>query len=121
MRISLSDQLQALHPDHIIRVEAASNYSKVYFVDRRLAMVLAASLIRVEEILPASSFVRVHRSHLINKAFIRKIHGGEHKVVELINGETIAISRRKKKLVKREAVPLQNKPMNQPPKEAAIG
>lgn len=104
MRISLSDQLQALNPDHIIRVEAASNYSKVYFIDRRLALVLAASLIRVEEMLPAAAFIRVHRSHLINKAFIKKIHGGEHKVVELINGETITISRRKKKAVKREAL-----------------
>ncbi len=120
MRISLAEQLQALQPDHIVRVEACSNYSKIYFVNRRLALVLAASLIRVEELLPTSSFVRVHRSHLVNKAYIRQIHGSEHKVMELTTGEQIAISRRKKTAVKRQALALNSKSVCSLLHEAAI-
>jgi two-component system LytT family response regulator len=101
-------------------VEACSNYSKIYFVNRRLALVLAASLIRVQELLPTSSFIRVHRSHLVNKSFIKQVLYGEQKMVELTNGEAIAISRRKKKAVKRQALPLSSAAALVVPQEAAV-
>jgi len=44
-------------------------------------------------------FARVHRSHLINKMFVQEINGATYKNLLFSNGESIAMSRRKKVLM----------------------
>ena len=81
-------------PENIIRIEASSNYSKVYFSNAK-PMVVAKVLHWFEDQLPQQMFARVHRSHLVNKMFMLQLNGAKNKMLLLNNGESIAVSRRK--------------------------
>jgi two-component system LytT family response regulator len=78
----------------IIRIQAFSNYSRIYFADGS-NMVVAKLLRWFQYSLPDQMFVRVHKSHLINKHFIKDIAGISKKTILLHNGECIEMSRRK--------------------------
>jgi len=59
-------------------------------------MTVAKVLHWFQDNLPSQMFARVHRSHLVNKLFMLQINGTKHKMLLLNNGESIAISRRKR-------------------------
>jgi len=80
---------------HIIRVEASSSYSKIYFTNER-PLVVAKVLHWFEGNLPCDIFCRIHRTHLVNKMFVIEVNNTSG--LSLFNGEIIQISRRKKKL-----------------------
>ena len=84
-----------LKPGNIIRIEAKNSYSKIYFTDQRSVLVVSKVLHLVQANLPADMFVRVHRSHLINRLFIKSVSGTHTKTVELTNGEFVSVSRRR--------------------------
>lgn len=84
---------QKIAAEQIIRIEALSNYSKIYFAKGR-PLVISKVLLWCQNRLPQEMFARVHRSHLVNKLYIEKIHGGESKSLQLTNGEKVAVSRR---------------------------
>jgi two-component system LytT family response regulator len=79
--------------NRIIRVEASSNYSRIYCTDEHFPIIVAKVLAWFEHKLPQQDFIRTHRTHLINKQFIRRTHGNE---MFLENGDIISISRRRK-------------------------
>jgi two-component system, LytTR family, response regulator len=83
-----------VQPENIIRIEASSNYSKVYFNNAK-PMIVAKVLHWFEDHLPEQMFARVHRSHLVNKMFMCQVNGGKCKTLILNNGESITMSRRK--------------------------
>ena len=83
-----------VQPENIIRIEASSNYSKIYFSNAR-PMTVAKVLHWFEDQLPQQMFARVHRSHLVNKMFMLGVNGAKNKMLLLNNGESIAVSRRK--------------------------
>jgi two-component system LytT family response regulator len=76
----------------IIRIEALSNYSRIYFADGN-TMVVAKVLRLLQDLLPESMFVRVHRSHLVNRQFVKAIKGTDKKRLLMNNGEYIVVSR----------------------------
>ena len=78
----------------IIRVEALSNYSRIYFANGKIATV-AKVLHWFEDELPKEFFVRVHKSHLVNTGFVFAISGKRKKSLILQNGDSVFISRRK--------------------------
>lgn len=82
-------------PGDIIRVQAQSNYCKIYFTNETGSVVVSKVLHLVQAKLPADMFVRVHRSHLINRLFIKSVSGTHTKTVELTNGEFVSVSRRR--------------------------
>lgn len=81
--------------EEIIRIEASSNYSRIYFANGK-KITVPKILHWFEDALPADLFARVHRSHLINKSFVQKVTGTHAKTLQLYNGEMITISRRKR-------------------------
>jgi len=81
----------------IIRVEASSNYSKVFFSDGKM-LLTAKLLCWFEEQLEQECFTRLHRSHLINNRYLQ-LQKCSGKTVELLNGKTVPVSRRRKKEV----------------------
>ncbi len=83
-----------VQPENIIRIEALSNYSKVYFPNAK-PMTVAKVLHWFEDQLPQQMFARVHRSHLVNKMFMLQVNGAKNKMLLLNNGESITVSRRK--------------------------
>ena len=86
-------------PGNIIRIEAKSNYCKIHFTNGVATLVLSKVLHLVQANLPADMFVRVHRSHLINRQYIKQVSGTHVKIAELTNGEYIAFSRRKQAML----------------------
>jgi two-component system LytT family response regulator len=78
----------------IVRVEAVSSYSRLILGDGS-QVVVSKVLRQMESMLAGRGFARVHRSHLVNTAWIRTYNFYECKVV-LRNNEEIIISRRKK-------------------------
>lgn len=85
----------------IIRIEASSNYSKIYLsvaMGNIKKLVTAKVLKWFEERLPQECFTRLHRSHLVNNRFLQTYQSGDI-AFELDNGKVIEISRRRKKLV----------------------
>ena len=79
----------------IIRIQAISNYSKLFFTNGK-NLVVARVLKRFEEELAANDFIRPHRTHLVNKQFILRYIDGEGGRIELRNGELIDVSKRRK-------------------------
>jgi two-component system, LytTR family, response regulator len=89
---------QLLQFENIVRIESNSNYCKIFFSDNSYPLTVSKVLCWFEQHLPAEMFLRTHRTHLVNKKFIAKIFlNGQH--VQLINGDKINISRRRKMYV----------------------
>jgi two-component system LytT family response regulator len=86
-------------PQNIIRVEARSNYCRIYF-DNDYPLTVAKVLHWFEKSLPNDSFFRIHRTHIVNRNFISEFSGGN--TVTLLNGEQLQVSRRKKEALKFE-------------------
>lgn len=85
-----------LYPHEIIRCEALSAYTKFYTTNNRQLM-SSKNLGEYEELLAPYHFIRTHKSHLVNKAFISFIdHEG---FITLKDSTKIEVSRRRKEEV----------------------
>jgi two-component system, LytTR family, response regulator len=84
--------IEAIDINLIVRVEAISNYSKIHFKDGK-KIVVSKVLAWFEERLGTDYFIRIHRSHIINKDAITLYAGSQ---VRLSNNDTITVARRKK-------------------------
>jgi two-component system LytT family response regulator len=76
---------------NILFLEASGNYTVLHFVDGRQTLV-CRSLCDIENRLPASAFVRIHRSHTIHLAHLKKYVRGKGGHVVLNNGAILAVS-----------------------------
>ncbi len=84
---------QTVQVDQIVRLEADVNYTLIYFCDGSQLLV-ARTLKRFYNQLPASDFIRAHRKHVVNRAFVGSLSSAGYSL-QLLTGETIGISRRK--------------------------
>jgi len=80
--------------DDIIRLQAESNYTRFFFLDKS-EFLSAKTLKEYEELLPQERFIRVHRSHIVNKSFINQ-YNREGMLLVLKDGTSLEVSRRKK-------------------------
>lgn len=76
---------------HITYLEASGNYTMLHFKDGRQILV-CKTLGDVEQLLPESVFVRIHRSHTINLQHIKKYVRGKGGYVLLQSDITLAVS-----------------------------
>lgn len=87
----------------IVYVEARGNYANVY--TKNNSYLVKSSMGALEERLASEGFIRVHKSFIVNKRQVCKIHAIEHGLLELSlhdRQETVPISRRKAAFVKAE-------------------
>lgn len=84
----------------IIRIQACSNYCRIYCTDEHYPITVAKILQWFQNKLPQDDFIRTHRTHLINKQFISRTNGNE---MILDNGDIVSISRRRRSEVKKIA------------------
>ena len=84
----------------IVRIEGSGNYSKIFFADKLHPLLTTKILLWFEENLNSQSFIRVHKHHLVNRQYIQGLSLNNNQV-ELNNGETVSISRRKYTAVKK--------------------
>jgi two-component system LytT family response regulator len=97
--------LEFIDTSTIVRVEAMSNYSKLFFNDGKTLVVAKVLHWFEERLTPNPSplpgeggrvFIRTHRTHLINKNFIRQYIHADGGKIRMHNGECIDVSKRKK-------------------------
>jgi two-component system LytT family response regulator len=80
---------------NIIRCESDGNYTKIYLIGGK-KILASKTLGEYENMLEGDGFYRIHRSHLINLSHLKKYNKGDHSFVELSDGTTCDVSRRKK-------------------------
>jgi two-component system, LytTR family, response regulator len=83
--------------NNIIRCEASSNYTKVFFTNQQ-PLLIAKTLSACATAISDSNFVRIHQSHLVNRNFVQNI--AVDGSVFLKDGTVCNISRRKKREVR---------------------
>jgi two-component system, LytTR family, response regulator len=84
----------------IIRLEGDGNYTTFFFADGSRLMV-ALTIKRLLARVPADKFIRIHRKHLINRAFVAGIQEGSFSI-DLSNGDSISIARRRVTALRQE-------------------
>jgi two-component system LytT family response regulator len=93
LALSTCDGVFFYDPKKIIRLKAENNYTRFYFTDEK-PLLVARTLKNYEEILLGHNFIRPHKSHMVNKKFVRFLDKGEF--LQLADGSHISVSRRKK-------------------------
>lgn len=82
-------------PGQIVRLEAKSNYTKIYFINH-FSLTTPKVLKKFEPLLMPWGFLRTHRSHLVNKKYILQVCNG---TVIMNDLSTAEISKRRKAAV----------------------
>lgn len=83
-------------PDEIVRLEASSNYTNIFFTNKK-KMLTSKVLKEFAAVLEPLGFVRTHRTHLVNKQHIAFVN---HDGSIVMKDESVAeISRRMKQHV----------------------
>ncbi len=80
-------------PDEIIRLEGEGNYTKFFFGDKT-TLLTTHTIKNYEEILVDHGFIRVHKSHLINKKHV--INYMNDGLLTMADSSKVEISRRRK-------------------------
>ncbi len=84
----------------IIRCQGDGNYTHIYFEGKKQLFV-AKTLVEFEELLQEFQFIRVHKTHLVNLKHIVTYLKKDGGILQLSNGDQVAVSRRRKEFVKR--------------------
>ncbi|MEO7307782.1 MAG: LytTR family DNA-binding domain-containing protein [Ferruginibacter sp.] len=79
--------------DEILRLEASSNYTFIYFTNRK-PLLMAKVLHDYEPLLCPAGFIRTHRSHLVNKRHVLFVNVSGDLIMS--DDSRAQISRRKK-------------------------
>lgn len=82
-----------IHSNQILYCKAESNYCCIKKIDG-LSKMACKTLKYVEEVLPTSYFMRIHKTYVINLNYVVRYHKA-NKEVELTNGEKLPVSFRK--------------------------
>lgn len=90
MYIRQGDSFVRIAWKDILYVEGMQNYLKLCFEERTL--VIHQTMTSLEEVLPKEAFFRIHRSFLVNVAYIDSISGGRL----WVHGRELPISVRRK-------------------------
>ncbi|MEO8772079.1 MAG: LytTR family DNA-binding domain-containing protein [Ferruginibacter sp.] len=99
LTVALVDSMLFLSPGDIIRLEAKSNYTKI-FLHNKPSIITSKVLKEYEPLLKPFGFIRTHRSHLINKNRVIKIDN-KNKIL-MDDTFVAAISRNKRAGVMKE-------------------
>lgn len=83
-------------PNEIVRLEGESNYTRFFFTSKK-PLLVSKTLKEYEEILSEYGFIRVHKSHLINRAHVLN-YTSDGRLV-LADQSKVEISRRRREEV----------------------
>jgi two-component system LytT family response regulator len=95
LAVPVMEGLLFISTDDIIRCESDDKYTKIFLADKKM-IVASRTLGDFETVLKPYSFLRVHRSYLINLKHLKKYLRGEGGQVIMSDGATVDVSRSKK-------------------------
>ncbi len=94
-------KITVINIDKIVYCEADSNYTRIHLYSSIL--LVTKSLKHIESQLPKSCFIRIHKSYLINKDYIKIIYRRINKLFIILEPDhELPISRRRKASVLKE-------------------
>ncbi len=96
--LSTVEKIHVVELDRILRCESDNYYTHFYFTDGG-HLLISKTLKDVEALLEGGSFIRPHKSHLINIKYIQNFSRDEGGVITLNSGDKIPVSRRKKEKI----------------------
>lgn len=96
--LSTSEGMHIVEVNDIIRCEADDYYTHVFITGRKPIMI-SKTLKEIENTLSGNTFVRTHKSHLVNLKFIKTYVKSDGGYLILQNGENVPVSRRKKEML----------------------
>jgi len=85
---------QIVESKEIVRLEGSGNYTKLVLISEK-EITCSKTLKDFEEILCRQQFIRVHKSHIINLAYLKEFTNLEGGFVFLADGSKLEISRRR--------------------------
>lgn len=96
--VPLSDKIEFVVINKIIRLEAEGNYTHIYLTDGKRYLV-CKTLKEYQDLLETHNFLRTHQSHLINFLKISSYVKAEGGYISMEDGSQVPISRQKKEEV----------------------
>lgn len=87
-----ADGLEFIKASEIVRCQSDSNYTYFYLSNQE-KILICRTLKEVESLLAFHGFVRIHQSHLINPAYLRKFIRHDGGYVMMQDGEEISVSK----------------------------
>jgi len=92
--LPIDGKIQMIPFESIIYCESESNYTYIYFPDRKV--ILSKTLKEIEKLINHSDFFRVQNSFLVNLNHIKEYIRGEGGELIMSNGDEVRVSRNKK-------------------------
>ena len=68
----------------------------MFYLSNNLTLITSKTLKHFEELLPSDLFFRTHKSYLVNMNFIKRFSKVDELLIELITGQKLPVSVRKK-------------------------
>ncbi|WP_337044557.1 LytR/AlgR family response regulator transcription factor [Emticicia sp. 17c] len=98
IKVHFSNRWIKIPLKNIVRLQGECNYTLVYTQTREY--IAARTLKNFEKLLGEDTFIRVHKSHIVNMMFVREVHV-QHKTreIKIEGGEHLEVSRRRLKNV----------------------
>jgi two-component system LytT family response regulator len=96
--LPLGDRVEFVEIAQIIHCKGEGNYTYLYLDDKRKLLV-AKTLVEFEDLLKDFSFIRTHKSHLINLKHVNAFLKAKEGTIYMSNGDEVAVSRRRKEQV----------------------
>ena len=93
--VPTSNGIEYISIDEILYLTADRSYTLIYLTNNK-NVIVSKGLNEVEELLPPENFFRIHKSHSVNLAYVKKhlkIDGG---IIEITDGTKLYIARSKK-------------------------
>ncbi len=84
--------------EQIVRCEANGNYTSFYLNNDK-TVVSSKTLKETEKQLSGDPFIRIHKSHIINKNYVKKYIKGDGGIIIMNDGSEVEVSRRNKDIV----------------------
>ena len=93
--IPTNEGLEFISIENIIRCESDVNYTRIYLLNEK-PLFVSKTLSNIEEKIDSKSFIRIHKSHLVNLNYLRKFVKSDGGYVVMDDGTQVPVSRRKK-------------------------
>jgi two-component system, LytTR family, response regulator len=93
--LPVGDGLTFVAISDIVRLQSDSNYT-IFYLSNREKIMVSRTMGEYEQTLPKQQFCRVHHSHIINLAHLRRYVKTDGGYAEMSDGTKVEISRRKK-------------------------
>lgn len=96
LALPTSEGIYFFHPEEIIRMEGEINYTWFHFSNRK-PLLISKTLKEYEDLLNDHGFLRIHKSHLINKMHV--VNYTRNGTLTLSDRSQVDISRRRKEII----------------------